>query len=176
MRRVFLMTMLGGALWISGAAGQDSADGREADRHHKNRPTTAADALFENGPDRPHALAEVQAHEAEIRAEAAKTPSKESQSNPATPPPPPPAPVIPVQAQPPGPPQKNLTGQEFQSVHMGATLREVLNLLGPASSRIVVPDEDGHLLETLQYWVNGIPAATIRLDNGRVVEIRSKQK
>ncbi len=89
----------------------------------------------------------------------------------------PPAPIVPtVQAAPPGPPQKNLTGDEFKLIHTGSTTREVLAVLGPPSSRVVIPDDDDHLRETLEYWVKGAPAATIRLDNGRVVQIMTKPK
>jgi hypothetical protein len=88
-----------------------------------------------------------------------------------------PAPLIPtVQAAPPGPPQKRLTGREFALLHAGFTTQEVLAVLGPPASRIVIPDDDDHLRETLQYWVNGVPAATIRLDNGRVIQIETKPK
>lgn len=79
-----------------------------------------------------------------------------------------------VQAAPPGPPQKNLTGREFTRIRVGATAKDVLTVLGPPASRVVVPDDDDHLRETLQYRVNGVPAATIRLDNGRVVQIDAK--
>lgn len=91
--------------------------------------------------------------------------------------PPPPAPMVPtVQAVPPGPPQKSLTGDEFKLIHAGANIKEVTSVLGPPASRIVIPDDDGHLRETLEYWVNGAPAATIRLDNGRVVKVETKAK
>jgi hypothetical protein len=41
---------------------------------------------------------------------------------------------------------------------------------------VVVPDDDGHLREALQYWVKGNPMGTVRLDNGQVVEIETKLK
>jgi hypothetical protein len=88
-----------------------------------------------------------------------------------------PAPVTPmVQPAPPGPPQRDLTGNEFALIHEGSSAKEVLALLGPPSSRVVVPDDDGHLRETFQYWVKGTPTATVRLDNGRVVQIVTKPK
>jgi hypothetical protein len=79
-----------------------------------------------------------------------------------------------VQAVPAGPPPKNLTGDEFRLVHVGSTMKEVLAVLGPPSSRVVVPDDDGHLRESFQYWVKGTPMGTVRLDNGRVVQIETK--
>lgn len=88
-----------------------------------------------------------------------------------------PTPVIPtVQAAAPGPAQKNLTGSEFALIHVGSTAKEVLNILGPPSSRVVVPDDDDHLRETLQYWIKGAPAATIRLDNGHVAQIETRPR
>ena len=94
-----------------------------------------------------------------------------------TPPAPPPVSALPtVQAVPPGPPQKNLTGEEFRLIRVGSTVKEVLAVLGPPSSRVVVPDDDGHLRESLQYWVKGAPMGTVRLDNGRVVQIETRPK
>jgi hypothetical protein len=79
-----------------------------------------------------------------------------------------------VQAVPPGPPQKRLTGQEFGLIQIGASAKQVLEVLGPPSSRVTIPDDDGHLRESLQYWVKGRPMGTVRLDNGRVVQIETR--
>jgi hypothetical protein len=131
---------------------------------------TSNPALFENGPpskSASHARTSHNASEAEQSPDAA----------PLAPPPVPPSPVMPtVQAAPPGPPQKNLTGDEFRLIHIGSSAKEVLIALGPPSSRVVVPDDDGHLRESLQYWVNGAPMGTIRLDNGRVVQIETRRR
>jgi hypothetical protein len=59
-------------------------------------------------------------------------------------------------------------------VHFGSTAKEVLAVLGPPSSRVVVPDDDGHMRESFQYWVKGNPMGTVRLDNGRVIEIETR--
>jgi hypothetical protein len=127
--------------------------------------------FFEDGP---RALVEAR------RAEALRKPKMETagESKPAMPPTPPtPVLALPtVQAAPPSPPQKNLTGQEFSLIHLGATDRQILEVLGPPSSRVVIPDDDGHLRETLQYWVKGNPAGTVRLDNGRVIQIETGSK
>lgn len=86
--------------------------------------------------------------------------------------PPPPAPLVPTVAPAPaGPPPKEPTAEEFASIHVGASEKEMLGILGPPSSRVSIPDDDGHLRETCQYWVKGSPVATIRLDNGRVAKI-----
>jgi hypothetical protein len=81
-----------------------------------------------------------------------------------------------VQPVPPGFPQKHLTGEEFGLIGVGSTAEDVLEALGPPSSRVVVPDDDGHLRESLQYWAKGIAIGTVRLDNGRVVQIETSRK
>jgi hypothetical protein len=139
---------------------------------NKHSGTSATDALTENGPERPHALAEARREESRRAAQEAGT---VPDSAPPTPPAPPPVLVM-VQAVPPGPPQKNLTGEEFALIQVGTTAKRVLEVLGPPSSRVVVPDDDGHLRESLQYWVKGSPMGTVRLDNGRVVQIETRRK
>ncbi|MGA2882436.1 MAG: hypothetical protein ABSG13_26070 [Bryobacteraceae bacterium] len=132
------------------------------------------DSLFENGPDRPNALAAAR-QEAAARKQKTETPA--GSPLPVQPTPAPAPPVLPtVQWVPPGPPQKNLTGEEFGLIRVGSSQKEVLATLGPPSSRVVVPDDDGHLRETLQYRVNGNPMGIVRLDNGRVVQIETKPK
>jgi hypothetical protein len=81
-----------------------------------------------------------------------------------------------VQAVPLGPPQKSLTGEEFAFIHVGSTPKEVLEVLGPPLARVWFRIDDGHLRETLQYWVKGGLMGTVRLDNGRVVQIETKGK
>jgi hypothetical protein len=171
MRPVFVVGLFGIALSVGAARAQDSSSSAAS---RKNRPSTAMDSLFENGPERPGALAEVQRQDAErkAKAEAQKPAGSEP---PADKPPASPAPAGPsVQAVPPGPPQKNLNGEEFRRLHVGSSAKDVLAVLGPPSSRIVVPDDDGHLRETLQYFVKGAPLGTVRLDNGRVIQIETR--
>lgn len=143
--------------------------------HKKPSGTRATDSLFENGPARPNALAESR-RDAAQRNQPAETPQESSPRPPVPAPTPPPVAVPTVQALPPGPPQKNLTGEEFRLIHAGSTEQDVLSALGPPSSQVVVPDDDGHLRESLQYWVKGQPMGTVRLDNGRVVQIETKLK
>jgi hypothetical protein len=170
MRSVVLAALLGAAWFLSPAMAQSSEDSRPS-KSHKGRTPTAADSLIENGPERPHALEEVRREAEERKAKVEKPVESSSTSAP------PPPPVVPtVQAVPPGPPQKNLTGDEFRAIRVGSTAKEVLAVLGPPASRVVVPDDDGHTRETLQYWVHGAPMGTVRLDNGRVVQIETRQK
>jgi hypothetical protein len=175
MRPIFALALLGTTLSTPPAGAQSSADqpasgsAKPAPRTRRSG-TSATDALTENAPDRPNAVAEARAAARHSDAEAAPDSAPAAQPRPA-------APAIPtVQAVPPGPPQKNLTGAEFSQIHVGSSEKEVLTVLGPPSSKVVVPDDDGHLRESLQYWVKGVPMGTVRLDNGRVVRIETKQK
>jgi hypothetical protein len=167
--RPVIAVVFGAALSMNIAAAQSSAQPNTQALKRKHVPS-ASDALFENGPERPRALDEARSTDNQ------KPPEKpDSQAPPAAPPAP--APMLPtVQAVPPGPPQKNLTGQEFQLIKVGSTEKQVLEVLGPPSSKVVVPDDDGHLRESFQYWVRGIPMGTVRMDNGRVVQIETQQK
>jgi hypothetical protein len=173
--RPVVAALLGTALSMGVVTAQSSEEppsGRAA--AHKKHVPTAIDALFENGPERPNAIEEVNREAAERKARSEKAAEPAAPTQPATPPT---APMLPtVQAVPPGPPQKNLTGQEFGLIRVGSTVKDVLQVLGPPSSRIVIPDDDGHLRETLEYWVKGNPMATVRADNGRVVDIDTERK
>jgi hypothetical protein len=174
MRPVIVVALLGTGLSMvpadaqSSSAKSDTSESSRAAAHKK--PSAVNEMLFENGPERPKARAEARretAHRANEKVAAEEAPDKA----------PLPAPLVPtVQAVPPGPPQKNLTGDEFGLIHVGSAEKEVLAVLGPPSSRVVVPDDNGHLRESFQYWTKGSPMGTVRLDNGRVVQIETKQK
>jgi hypothetical protein len=180
MKPVILVALLGGSLWMHPAGAQSApppadsapAESKAAPPPRKPTGTSATDALTENGTGRP------KKGNASRRAETDRedeSPDLSSKPLAAPTPTPPPARVTPtVPAVLPGPPQKNLTGQEFGLIHVGSGAKEVLAVLGPPASRIVVPDDDGHLRETFQYWVKGSPMGTVRLDNGRVVQIETK--
>jgi hypothetical protein len=171
MRSLMVVALLGTTLSMNPAAAQSSpASGTAASKteSHQNH----NDWLFENGPAPKSAEARRAALQHTSRAEAAPDPAPAKPAAPA-----PAAPVLPtVLAVAPGPPQKNLTGEEFGLIHVGSTEKEVLAVLGPPSSQVVVPDDDGHLRESLQYWVKGSPMGTVRLDNGHVVQIETKPK
>jgi hypothetical protein len=173
MRPLIAVAVLGTALSMNPATAQEQPASGTAASNKKHSGTSATDALTENAPDKPNALAE-----ARRAAEARRSTPEDAGNSPVPAPKAAPAPIAPrlptVQAVPPGPPQKNLTGQEFALIHVGSTEKEVLGVLGPPSSQVVVPDDDGHLRESLQYWVKGSPMGTVRLDNGRVVQIETK--
>jgi len=90
----------------------------------------------------------------------------------ATPTPPPAPPVPTVEAAAPLEfPVKDVTAQDLAGIKVGAREKEVLIALGTPASRIVLADDDGHLRKSYQYWANGKPVGTIRLDNGLVVKV-----
>jgi hypothetical protein len=174
MQPVLVIALLGTTLFAhlaeSQNSQQDTASGAAGSSAESRR---RKPDFFEGGPK---ALNESRRIEGQrkLKAEAA------GESKPSAPQPeqqtPAPAALPFVQGVPPGPAQKNLTGQEFGLVQTGSTEKDLLAILGPPSSRVVVPDDDGHLRESFQYWVKGVPMATIRLDNGRVVHVETKPK
>jgi hypothetical protein len=66
------------------------------------------------------------------------------------------------------------TVEEIASIKVGTTADDLVAALGQPSSRVSIPDDDGHLRETCQYWVNGRQIGTIRLDNGQVVTVETR--
>jgi hypothetical protein len=66
------------------------------------------------------------------------------------------------------------TIQEIASIKIGTTAEVLAAVLGQPSSRVSIPDDDGHLRETCQYWANGRQLGTIRLDNGQVVAVETR--
>jgi hypothetical protein len=65
------------------------------------------------------------------------------------------------------------TQEEFAKIKVGTTEGDLMTALGQPSSRVIIPDDDGHLRETCQYWANGQLLGTIRLDNGQVASVES---
>jgi hypothetical protein len=82
---------------------------------------------------------------------------------------PPPTPV--VEQGTPVPAVKEPSVEELSSLHVGATEKEMLAALGVPESRVSIPDDDGPLRESCQYWAQGRPLGTVRLDNGQVVQV-----
>jgi len=66
------------------------------------------------------------------------------------------------------------TVQDIANVKVGTTADDLLAALGQPSSRVSIPDDDGHLRETCQYWANGRQIGTVRLDNGQVVTVETR--
>jgi hypothetical protein len=66
------------------------------------------------------------------------------------------------------------TTEEMASIKVGTTSSELRDMLGMPESRVSIPGDDGHLLEICQYWAKGEPVGTVRLDNGRVISVRTQ--
>lgn len=67
------------------------------------------------------------------------------------------------------------TPQELDSVRVGTSSSELRSMLGTPESMVSIPDDDGHLRETLQYWANGEQIGTVHLDNGHVVSVQTNR-
>jgi hypothetical protein len=67
--------------------------------------------------------------------------------------------------------------EEVAGVKIGTTEKDLFAALGRPESRVSVPDVDGHLRESCQFWAGGKQLGTVRLDNGQVVkvEVRAQQ-
>ena len=81
-------------------------------------------------------------------------------------------PIVPVVTE---PLVKEPTTQELDSISVGTPASELRSALGAPESKVSIPDDDGHLRETLQYWANGEQIGTVHLDNGRVVSVQTSR-
>jgi hypothetical protein len=77
------------------------------------------------------------------------------------------APIEPVVKEP--------TAEEVAGIKIGASDQDVVATLGVPASRVTIPDDDGHLRETFQYWAKGSQIGTVRLDNGLVVKVEARR-
>jgi len=68
-------------------------------------------------------------------------------------------------------PVKEPTLEEVAGVKIGTTEKDLFAALGRPESQVSVPDDDGHLRESCQFWAQGKQLGTIRLDNGQVVRV-----
>jgi hypothetical protein len=78
-----------------------------------------------------------------------------------------PVPVEPVVKEP--------TPEEVAGIQIGASEKDVVDALGVPASRVTIPDDDGHLRESYQYWAKGSQIGTVRLDNGYVVKVEARR-
>ncbi|HYL78309.1 MAG TPA: hypothetical protein VEU96_29230 [Bryobacteraceae bacterium] len=173
-----LSVILGSALLMVGASGQAVDSAKPQGQDHRT-PAVKADAhrvspsIFEDGPPPAQAKPVKQPVEGDpVKVDPVKAvPS---------------SPVEPVVNQPQWPtvervdtpplPLKDVKPGDFASVKVGFTEKEMIAVLGPPASRVVVPDDDGHLRESCQYWGDGKLLGVVRLNDGRVatVEVRNK--
>jgi hypothetical protein len=68
------------------------------------------------------------------------------------------------------------TAEDLANIKVGTTAEDLVTALGQPSSRVVIPDDDGHLREICQYWANGQVLGTIRLDNGQVATVEPRRE
>ena len=78
--------------------------------------------------------------------------------------------IAPVIAEP-----KVPTVEDIASIQVGTTESDLLAALGPPSSHVIIPDDDGHLREICQYFANGQALGTVRLDNGQVASVETRR-
>jgi len=84
----------------------------------------------------------------------------------------------PAQIAPPVPAEpvvKEPTPEEVAGIQVGSTEKDVIAALGAPASHVTIPDDDGHLRETYQYWAKGSQIGTVRLDNGYVVKVEARR-
>jgi len=73
-------------------------------------------------------------------------------------------------------PVKELSLEEVAGVKIGTKESDLFAALGKPESHVSVPDDDGHLRESCQYWAGGKQLGTIRLDNGQVVKVEVRSQ
>ena len=66
------------------------------------------------------------------------------------------------------------TLEDVANIKVGMMESDMIAALGQPASRVVIPDDDGHLRETCQFWANGHVLGTIRLDNGQVASVETR--
>jgi hypothetical protein len=82
-------------------------------------------------------------------------------------------PTAPISAYVPEPVRPEPTAEEFATIQVGASEQDMVTKLGQPESKVTIPD-DGHMLQTCQYWSKGKQLGTVRLDNGQVVSVESR--
>jgi hypothetical protein len=73
-------------------------------------------------------------------------------------------------------PVKELSLEEVAGVKIGTTEQDLFAVLGKPASHVTIPDDDGHMRESCQYWSGGKQLGTIRLDNGQVIKVEVRQQ
>ena len=68
---------------------------------------------------------------------------------------------------------RQIRPEDVAKIEVGASGSDMRATLGQPASTVTIPGDGGHLLEICQYWANGGPVGTVRLDNGRVVSVKT---
>ncbi|HTR38063.1 MAG TPA: hypothetical protein VMH80_19275 [Bryobacteraceae bacterium] len=79
------------------------------------------------------------------------------------------APAAPVE-----PVVRQLSAADLANLRVGSSGQEMQAALGVPESRVIIPGDDGRLLESCQYWSNGQHVGTVHLVNGQVVSVASR--
>ena len=69
---------------------------------------------------------------------------------------------------------RQLSAADLANVRVGSSGQEMQAALGVPESRVIIPGDDGRLLESCQYWSNGQHVGTVHLVNGQVVSVASR--
>ena len=82
-------------------------------------------------------------------------------------------PLAPLAAEPEVVQRKEPTLEEFASIQVGASEEQLFTALGQPESKVTIPDDE-HLIQICQYWAAGKQLGTVRLDNGQVVSVQTR--
>jgi hypothetical protein len=82
-----------------------------------------------------------------------------------------PAIAIPVELPVAAEPVKQPSREDLAAVQIGTTRQDLFAALGQPESHITIPDDDGHMRESCQFWADGRHLGTVRLDNGQVTKV-----
>ena len=171
MRPLYLSIVSSAALLLGGAFAQSSSTEKAA----KADPSTkVSPMIFEQGPPPPRPVKPPPVE--------ATAPVEKAQKMPEAPPPAPAEPTAPSaptvtveRVDAPPLELKEVTAQDLARVKVGSSEKELKAILGPPASRVMIPDDDGRLNETLQFWGNGKLQAIVRLENGKVVSVEGRK-
>jgi len=110
------------------------------------------------------------------KAPEAPAPPGSAQAAPAAEPAAPAAPMVTVERVD-APPQelKEVTAEDIARVKVGSSEKELKAILGNPASRVEIPDDDGRLNVTMQYWGNGKLQGIVRMENGKVVSVEGRK-
>lgn len=82
-----------------------------------------------------------------------------------------PAIAIPVELPVSAEPVKQPSREDLAAVQIGTSRQDLFAVLGQPESHVTIPDDDGHMRESCQFWADGRHLGTVRLDNGQVVKV-----
>ena len=165
MRSITLSVLFGSAV-LSGVAAGQAKDSR-APNVSQHEPYRVPPSIFESGP--PAAAPK------RVKQPVADPPAPTVKIETAVPSDHSPVPTV-ERPSTPELPLKDISPEEFASIKVGTAEKDLAAVLGPAESRVSIPDDDGHLRVTCQYWSKGRLLGTILVDNGRVIAVEARNQ